>query len=175
MPSSEGLFSPDSEVIEVTVKPVTTHGIGSDDEKRWGLDLSAHFSAFEVNIINQTKEDISFSPLQSTLSGLWKIKKTALTEDESIRYYKEGDARVFNVLIPKSDARIERETKKIKKARLKGSVLKPGAQTRGLLLFKKIYQDRCKRVVLSLEGFRVARTGEKKAFTFEFSCNKEEE
>jgi len=174
MPSSEGTFSPESEVIEVLVKPVTTHGIGSADEKRWGLDISAHFSAFKVEIINRTKEAISFSPDQIFLSGLWKIKKKALSEEESVLYYRRGDARAFNILIPKSDARIQREVKKIKEARLLGGTLEPGGQKSGLVLFKKIYQDRCKKVILTLAGIKVIRTKEKKTFSFEFSCKKEE-
>ena len=174
MPSAEGERSSASDVIEVVVKPVTTHGIGSDDEKRWGLDISAYFSAFEVDLANRTKEDISFFPLQTSLSGLWKIKKMALGEDDSIHYYKGGDAPVFNVLIPKSKRRIKKEVEQIKKARLLGGTLKPGEEKTGLILFKKVYQDRCKRVVLAFEGITVVRTGEKKTFSFEFSCEKEE-
>src|SRR5581483_2422985 len=66
-PISNAPISSDAETIQVVVKPIVTKGIGSEDEKKWGVDLSAYFTSFEVRVINKTKKQIFFNPLQSYL------------------------------------------------------------------------------------------------------------
>ena len=169
---SNAPISSDAETIQVIVKPIVTKGIGSEDEKKWGVDLSAYFTSFEVRVLNQTKKQISFNPLQSYLVDGADQKQSALNEAESILYYKgEGDSVI--TLVPKPNAKIQEETEKIVAARLNEGAILPGEQKDGILLFKKISRDRCQKVSLELNGITVPESGEEKRFSFSFACDNE--
>jgi hypothetical protein len=168
-PISTGPISSDTETIQVVVKPIVTKGIGSEDEKKWGVDLSAYFTSFEVRVINKTKKQISFNPLQSYLIDGTDRKQTALNETESVRYYK-GEGESVITLVPKSNLRTQEETEKILNARLIEGPVLPGEQKDGILLFKKISRDRCQKVTLELNGITVPESGEEKRFSFSFAC-----
>lgn len=171
-PISNAPISSDAETIQVVVKPIVTKGIGSEDEKKWGVDLSAYFTSFEVRVINKTRKQISFNPLRSYLIDETDQKQTALDEAESLRYYKgEGDS-VFT-LVPKPNAKIQEETEKILMARLNEGPVLPGEQKDGILLFKKISRNRCQKVTLELNGIAVPESGEEKRFSFAFACDSE--
>lgn len=148
--------------------------MGSDDEKQWGFEISAYFSAFEVAVQNNTKEEIRFAPAQSYLLVGATEKFQALKEDAAIRYYKAGDDPSRFVLIPKSKKRVEEEIKHIKAAWLTGGSILPNQQKKGLILFKKVKHDQCDRVTLNLEGITLAASGMRKPFSFSFSCKEEE-
>jgi hypothetical protein len=170
MPTSEGKNVSGRESIQVIVKPITTQGIGSEDEKRLGIDLSKYFTAFEVVLANETKETLSFSLSKTYLRIEAEEEHRPLNETESIQYYKEGDDPTRIIFFPKSKKKMAREIEKIKAARLKDGELAPGDRKEGLILFKKIGQDHCRDVVLTLEEITVIKTGEKKRFSFPFSC-----
>ncbi len=170
-PTTIGKNVPMREAIHVVVKPIATQGIGSEDEKRLGIDLSSYFTAFEVSIVNGTKETISFSPLNVYVQLESGQKLHVLDEEHSIRYYREGDDPSRIALFPKSKKKVQGEIEKIKKSRLIGSDIAPGRQNNGLVLFKKVSHKRCREVILTLEKITVVRTGEKKSFSFPFSCN----
>ena len=171
-PTVKGTTAPENEVIQVIVKPITTQGFGSEDEKRWGVDLSAYFTAFYVTLVNRTKEAIAFDPRNAVLLDDSGEKRVALNRTESIRYYREGDDPSRVVLIPKSKARINEEVAKIDAARLTGGRIGPGGEKSGLILFRKVRRNQCRSVLLALEAVTVIRTGEKKRFTFPFSCGR---
>jgi len=171
-PISNAPISSDAETIQVVVKPIVTKGIGSEDEKKWGVDLSAYFTSFEVRVINKTKKQISFNPLQSYLIDGTDQRETALNEAESLRYYK-GDGDSVITLVPKSNGKIQEETEKILTARLNEGPVPPGEQKDGILLFKKISRDRCQKVTLELNGITVPQSGEEKRFSFSFACDNE--
>lgn len=170
IPTAEGKNTGGRKVIQVIVKPITTHGIGSEDEKRLGIDLSRYFTAFEVVLANQTKEAISFSLSKIYLSIEEEEEHLPLNETDSIRYYREGDDPKRIILFPKSKKKMAREIEKIKAIRLKDGDIAPGDRKKGLILFKKVGQDHCRDVALTLEDITVMRTGEKKRFSFPFSC-----
>ncbi len=170
MPTAEGQNVGGRETIQVIVKPIATQGIGSEDEKRLGIDLSKYFSAFEVVLANQTKEAIAFSLSKVALTIESEQALFPLNEAESIRYYQEGDDPTRIVWFPKSKKKMAREIEKIKTNRLTDGEIAPGAQKKGLVLFKKVGQDHCRDVVLTLEEITVMKTGEKKRFSFPFSC-----
>lgn len=170
LPTAEGKNAAGTEVIQVIVKPITTHGIGSEDEKRLGIDLSDYFTAFEVILVNQTKEAISYSLSKTYLSVEGEQDQLPLGEAESIRYYREGDDPTRIILFPKSKKKMAQEIDRIKIARLRGGDILPGDRRKGLILFKKISQDHCRDVVLTLDDITVTKTGEKKRFSFPFSC-----
>ncbi len=172
-PLASGPISSDTETIQVIVKPIVTKGIRSEDEKKWGVDLSSYFTSFEVRLINNTSKQIIFNPLHSYLIDEKDQRRTALDEKESIRYYIKGDGDSVMTLVPKSDAKIEEETKKILTARISEGPVLPGKRKEGILLFKKISRDHCQKVTLELNGITVFESGEEKRFSFSFSCDSE--
>lgn len=170
MPTAEGKNAGGREAIRVIVKPISTHGLGSEDEKRLGIDLSDHFTAFAVLLSNQTKEAISYTLSRTYLTIETEQEQYPLNEAESIQYYREGDDTSRIILFPKSKKKMAKEIKKIQVIRLKDGDILPGDQRKGLILFKKVGQDHCRDVVLTLEDIIVIKTGEKKRFSFPFSC-----
>lgn len=163
-PAAEG-----PEIIQVIVKPVVTSGIKSEDEQKWGVDLSAYYTAFEVQIINKTNEEVIFEPTQARLvNGSGQVIQ-ALDEKGTIRYYMNGGGDTVVTLLPKSKAIIEAETKRILQARLKNATIAPGGQKEGLIFFKKVSPEHCKEIALELD-VDVSESGERKEFSFPFSC-----
>jgi len=169
-PAAIGPIANTEEVINVMIKAITTEGFASEDEKQWGVDLSAYFSAFEVSLTNNTLREISFEPLQSYLLIEGNRKLQALGEAAAEKYYREGDDPSQFVLVPISEEKMKRELKRIKAAHLPGGILGAGQQRKGLLFFKKLKTDHCNKVALQLEGIRVVKTGKKKTMVFDFSC-----
>lgn len=157
------------EIVQVVVKPVVTSGIKSEDEQKWGVDLSAYFTAFEVRIINKTNEEIIFEPTQARLVDERGQVVKALDEKGTIRYYMTGGGDPVVTLIPKSKAIVEEETKRILQARLKSATIIPGEQKEGLIFFKKVSPEHCQEIVLELD-VAVGESGERKEFSFPFSC-----
>lgn len=157
------------EIVQVVVKPVVTSGIKSEDEQKWGVDLSAYFTAFEVRIINKTSEEITFEPTQARLVNESGLIIKAFDERGTIRYYMNGDGDPVVTLIPKSKAIVEEETRKILQARIKSTTLTPGGQKEGLIFFKKVSPEHCQEIKLELD-VAVSESGERKAFSFPFSC-----
>jgi hypothetical protein len=172
-PTSEGPLSSDTETIQVVVKPIVTKGIRSEDEKKWGVDLSSYFTSFEIHVINNTNKEIIFNPLQSYLIDEKNQRRAALDEKESIRYYTNGEGEPVITLVPKSDVKIQEETEKILRARLIEGPILPGKRKEGILLFKKISRDHCQKVILELNGIAVSENGEEKRFSFSFACDNE--
>jgi hypothetical protein len=172
-PIAKAPVSSDTEVIQVVVKPIVTKGIRSEDEKKWGIDLSSYFTSFEIRVINNTNKQISLNPLQSYLIDEMNQKRSALDEKGSIRYYLNGDGDPVITLVPKSKAKIQEETEKILTARLMEGPISPGKQKEGILLFKKISRDHCQKITLELNGITVSESGEEKKFSFSFACDKE--
>ncbi len=169
-PAARGPSASTEEVINVMIKAITTEGFASEDEKQWGVDLSAYFSAFELALTNNTLREISFNPLESYLLIEEDEKLQALDEAAAEKYYREGDDPSRFVFVPISEKKMVRELKRIKAARLTGGALKAGQMRKGILFFKKLKTDHCNQVTLQLEGIRVVNTGKKKPMSFEFSC-----
>lgn len=161
----------ESELIQVTIKPVITKGIHSEDEDKWGVDISAYFTAFEVKVVNHTLEEISYDPSLSRLVNEKGQSRQALSEDQSIRYYENGDAEAVITLVPKPRGMADAEMQKIKVARIPSGKISPGGRKEGLLLFKKVRAEECDKLNLELNGITVVESGEVKAFSFPFTCN----
>jgi hypothetical protein len=155
--------------ISVWVKPVDTAGLGSEDRKRWGMDLSAHYTAFEVKVGNHTQEEFTFDPEKVTLTDRIGRSQAPLNEQESISYYTTGGRKSFFTLWPKSSGRVEEETRKIVLNRMVLAALPPGEGVEGALYFRKISPRSCTEMVLTFP-FTMPKTGEKKEVTFRFSC-----
>jgi hypothetical protein len=173
-PTSGGSSASGSEVIRVFVKPISTTGFGSEDKLKWGVNLSTHFTAFDVRIMNNTRKEIAFEPLQAFLIDGQNREHASLDRKETIRTYREEDQRTRFSLIPKSEFQIGKETDIIQNGIISGGVIQPGSQKEGLLLFKKISAEHCQTVVLTLKGITVVETKENKRFSFPLSCEEKE-
>ncbi len=156
--------------LQVRVKPVVTSGFFAEDKERWGMDLSAHYTAFEVQVKNQTPKAITFDPGKATLTDQRARVYTPLDEKESIQYYITGGRRSFFTLIPKASKRMDEETQKIIANRMVAGIVPPGGVEDGLLYFKKVHPRYCAEMVLTLPLI-VVETREEKKMTFSFSCN----
>ena len=152
----------------VRVKPVVTD-LFSEDRKRFGMDLSAHYTTVDVQVNNQTGEAVRFDPSDTTLTDRRGRVYAPLGEKESVAYYRTGGWRPVWTLLPKSSAREERETQTIVVNRMVGGELPPGATGGGLLYFEKIHPKYCGEMTLVLP-FTVVGTGEAKTVTFRLSC-----
>ncbi|MFQ5579624.1 MAG: hypothetical protein ACE5FZ_03355 [Nitrospiria bacterium] len=170
MPTSGGPNAFGPEVIRIIVKPINTKGFASEDKKRWGVDLSAHFTAFNVQVVNNTPKEILFEPLNAFLADDKNQKHPSLDREESIRTYTEGDQKTLFTLIPRSKWQIGRGADKIQSGYITGGVIQPGGRREGLLLFKKLSNEHCQKVILTLEGITVIKTKEEKRFSFPLSC-----
>lgn len=168
-PVEKPLTSGESETIQVIVKPVITSGIQSEDEQKWGVDLSAYFTSFEVRIINRTNEEITFEPARSRLINEVGQIIPELDEKGTIQYYMNGGGDTVMTLVPKSRAIVDEETRRILLARIREGIIMPGGQKEGLLFFKKVSPKHCQEVVLELD-VAVSGNGERKGFSFPFSC-----
>ncbi|MFY9269123.1 MAG: hypothetical protein WAO55_05160 [Candidatus Manganitrophaceae bacterium] len=165
----QGAAQTNSEVIQVVVKPVITSGFQSEDEEKWGVDLSAYFTTFEVKIINKTSEEIAFDPDRARLYQGEESVFPVLNGKEAVQYYMTGSGEPVFTIFPKSKAIVEAETKKILEARMEGGIIAPGEKKEGLIFFKKISPRQCKELVLKL-SVAVTGSGETKEFSFPFSC-----
>ena len=169
VPQPSGPSEP--EVIQVVVKPIVTKGFGSEDERKWGVDLSAYFTAFELRVRNRTSQEIFFNPSLARLMDEKNESRSPLNEEESLNHYQTANGNPIITLVPKSRERVEEETRKIKEARLSSGAIAPGGQKEGILLFEKISPARCGTVILELNGITVVESGEVKKFSFPFVCD----
>jgi hypothetical protein len=163
--------STDEEVIQVVVKPIVTKGFRSEDEQKWGIDLSAYYTAFEVRVINRTGKEIFLNPSLARLTDETNESHAPLDEKESIQHYMKGNGDPIITLVPKPRGVVEEETGKIINARLAAGTILPGKEKEGLLLFNKISPQHCRKVVLELNGITVVLSGERKNFSFQFACD----
>ena len=152
----------------VRVKPVVTD-LFSEDRKKFGMDLSAHYTPFEVQINNQTPRAVRFDPSDATLTDRRGKAYAPLTEKESVEYYMTGGRRSVWTLLPRSSAREEKETQTIVVNRMVGGELPSGETGGGLLYFKRIHPKYCGEMTLVLP-FTVVGTEEAKTVTFRLSC-----
>ena len=160
--------------IQVMVTPVVTSGIGSEQRARYGVDLSAYFTAFEVRVVNRSKSRLTFDPRAFTMSltgAVWH----PFDEEESLAYYRRGtlqDGKSI-VLVEKPYATIRKEMDRIVSLRLKPGSVEPEQSAQGLIYFKKVSPEACGKITLDIRGVTVVSTGEGKNFRFSFSCPKE--
>jgi hypothetical protein len=148
-----------------------TKGFGSEDERKWGADISAYFTAFEIRVVNRTSEEISYDAALARLTDDGGRSRSALGEEESVRYYEMGDGDPVMTLVPKPKGLAQEEIKRIKAARIPSGMIAPGGKKEGILLFKKIRPEECKKVILELNGITVNESGEVKDFSFPFTCD----
>lgn len=161
--------------IQVLVTPVFTTGIGSEQRGRFGVDLSAYFTAFEVKLINRSRNDLTFDP-QSFMLVSGDEHQHPLDEEESLTYYRGGTTGGEKplTLIEKPYGTIRQEMDRISLLRMKAGSVAPDQIAQGLIYFKKVPPRACRKLTLDIAGVAVEETGEEKNFRFEFACPAED-
>lgn len=170
-PMTQAPLPPNSEIIQVIVKPIVTQGIHSEDERKWGVDLSAYFTPFEVRVINHTPAEIFYDAALARVMDETNQSHAPLSEEESIQYYQTGNGKAIITLIPKPKGVVREEIERIKSVRIPSGRIAPGGKKEGVLLFEKMTSKGCRKVVLELNGITVTESGEVKKFSFPFTCN----
>lgn len=172
-PAKEENIPEGKEYITVYARPVYTKGFFSEDKKRYGIDLSSYFTAFEIKIVNKTERAVRFDTSKAELIDSNKVVYNALSESEGIEYYKSGDTGSDKtvVLLPKSMKLVEGDIARIKKINMPNEItIQKGGERGGIILFKKLKEESCKGITLKIAGITIEELNEGKEFEFRFVC-----
>jgi hypothetical protein len=157
--------------LRVSIRPVITTGFRSEDRKQFGVDLSAHFTAFYVEIQNGLSREVWVDASNIFLQISDQPPIQAFSESESIEYYHRGDReRPVLILVPKPRKMEKQEIAKIMEMRLKPATLPPGSRHSGLVYFKKIPDQQCEKVFLRIGDVQVEGETDPRQFQFGFNC-----
>jgi hypothetical protein len=160
-----------SNEVVVEIKPVDTSGFRNPEQERLGIDLSAYYTAFEVTFRNGTSRVVNLDSRDAVLLDDDQKTYTVLSVGESLDYYQSGGMPgEKTVVIPKSLAVGKDEMEKIRRLRLKSGEIPPGGTETGFLLFRKVPEDKCHQISLSLKGVRISGEDRNREFRFGFSC-----
>ncbi len=152
---------PSKRQVLVDILPIDTFGFGNAQKKRFGMDISRFFTAFEVEVKNRTDRPVEMDPLASVLTFSAGQTQSPLSMEEALRYYRET---------PRTVAAQEREEAIIRKLTLTGQNIQPGEAAKGIIYFTKVPPGECRMVKLALNGVRVSGEEQGRLFRFEFLC-----
>ncbi len=172
-PSREEKVPEGKEYITVYARPIYTKGWFSEDKKRFGIDLSSYFAAFDIKIINKTNRTLNFDKNRAGLVDSMGTTYAPLGEGEGVEYYKSGglgsDKAI--VVLPKSRKIAEEDIERIRKIILPDRVnIGKGEEKSGIILFKKLKGESCKGITLKIRGITVEGSEQEKEFEFRFVC-----
>ncbi len=157
--------------LKVSIRPVVTTGFRSEDRKQLGVDLSAYFTAFYVEIQNGLSREVWVDASKIFLQISDQPPVQALSESESIEYYHRGDQeRPVLILVPKPRKMEKQEIAKVLELHLKSATLPPGSRHSGVVYFKKILDQQCEKVFLKIENVQVEGEEAPRQFQFGFNC-----
>lgn len=157
--------------LKVSIRPVVTSGFRSEDRKQFGVDLSAYFTAFYVEIQNGLSREVWVDASKFFLQLSNQPPVQALSESESIEYYHRGDqGQSVLILVPKPRRMEKQEIAKILELHFKSGVLPPGSRHSGVVYFRKILDPQCERVFLKIADVQVEREETPRQFQFGFNC-----
>lgn len=157
--------------LRVSVRPVVTKGFRSEDREQFGIDLSAYFTAFYVEIQNGLSREVWMDAAQIFIEEADRPPLQALSESESVEYYRYGDQpRPVMILIPKRRKLEKQEIEKVRSLHFKSATLPPGSQHRGVVYFKKVSDQHCQGVWLRMDHIQVEGEDQPQQFRFRFNC-----
>ncbi len=157
--------APGASDVVVHVRPIDTR-LGSEDRRQYGVDMSAYFSAFLVNVENRTAHDLGVDLSPSTL-GESGSGTAVLSDDDMVRTYRRGGMNESAVeLVAKAPAVVKRDMERIRAARMTATRLAPGGRTEGVLLFQPPTAAGCVPSVLTIRGIEIL--DEPQVLEFEF-------
>jgi hypothetical protein len=158
--------------LKVSIRPVVTTGFRSEDRKQFGVDLSAYFTAFYVEIQNGLSREVWMDASKISLQVSDQPPVQALSESQSIEYYHRGDqTKPVLILVPKLRKMEKQEMAKILDLHLKSATLPPGSRHSGVVYFKKILDPQCEKVLLKMAEVQVEGEEAPRQFQFGFSCS----
>ncbi|GEM_PF-1719247 len=164
--------NPLSHQLKVSIRPVVTTGFRSEDLKQFGVDISAYFTAFYVEIQNGLSREVWVDSSKIFLQIPDRVPVQALSESESIEYYHRGDQeQPVLILVPKSRKMEKQDIAKILELHLKSATLPPGSQHSGVVYFKKILDQQCEKVFLKIADVQVEGEETPRQFQFGFNCS----
>lgn len=140
----------------VQVRPLDT-SLGSEDRRRYEVDLSAYFSSFLVTIENRTSHPLAVDLASSTLQEASAQPREVLTDDELVRTYRygrEGSGSGGIELVPKAPAMIKLELERIRAVRSGAVTVAPGDQIEQVLIFRPVAAG-CGQSLLTIRGVEV--------------------
>jgi hypothetical protein len=140
--------------VMVQVRPLDT-SLGSEDRRRYGVDLSAYFSSFLVTIENRTSHPLAVDLASSTLQEASVQPREVLTDEELVRTYRHGREGSGGIeLVPKAPAVIKLELERIRAVRSGAVTVTPGEQIERVLLFSPVAAG-CGQSLLTIRGVEV--------------------
>ena len=173
-PSGTGhteIANPQAQQLRVSVRSVVTTGFGSIDREQFGVDLSAYFTAFYIEIQNGLTQGVFVDASKIFIQIAGQTPLRALNDSESIEYYRRGDQpQPVVTIIPKLRKLEKQEISKIKELHFESSTFSPGDQGHGVVYFKKIQKSQCQEVLLSMTGIQVNGEEIPREFQFRFTC-----
>ena len=138
----------------VQVRPLDT-SLGSEDRRRYGVDLSAYFSSFLVTIENRTSHPLAVDLASSTLQEASAQPREVLTDEELVRTYRYGREGSGGIeVVPKAPAVIKLELERIRAVRSGAVTVAPGDQIEQVLIFRPVAAG-CGESLLTIRGVEV--------------------
>jgi len=171
-PSPKTVSSQTSRALTILLTPVQTSSFNSPDRERYGLDVSAYFTAFDLELINHSDQTVSFDSQQIYLIDAQEKRHLSLSEEEGIEYYRFGDPGPGGavVLLSKPLTLMREEIQQIRQLHIRSASLRPGETHRGVVLFKKISEDQCHDLHIHIQGITFTETGISKDADLAFTC-----
>jgi hypothetical protein len=161
--------------LTILLTPVETSGFTSPARERYGLDVSAYFTAFDLELINHSDQTVNFDSQQIYLIDAQGKRRPSLSEEEGIEYYRFGDPGPDGavVLLSKPLTLMREEIQQIRQLHIRSATILPGENHRGVVLFKKISGEECHNLHVRIQGITFTETGMSKDVDLAFTCENE--
>lgn len=171
-PSPETSTQQASTALTVLLTPVDTSGFASPAKAQYGFDVSAYFTAFELQLVNQSNQPVRFESQEISLIDAHGKRHQALTDEESVDYYRYGDLGPDGavVLLSKPLTMMRAEIEQIRRLHIRSATLLPGETHRGMVLFKKIRRDQCHNIHVRIQGITFTEVARSKDVDIAFTC-----
>lgn len=156
--------APNGHDVVVQVRPLDTR-MGSEDHRRYGVDLGAYYSAFVVSVDNRASHALTVDLSSSTLQEASGRVLAVLTDEEVVRSYRSGGGHEGIEVVSKAPAVIKQEMERIRASRAAPATLPPGGRAEGVLLFSPV-TGACGELVLTVKGIEVVEDGRRFEFQF---------
>ncbi len=136
------------------------------------MDLSAHFTAFDLTVLNKSPSPFDIDLQNILLIGDDAIKHYPLNPEESIRYFRKKEEKEDGavILISKPFLQMKKEIEIIQQLHFQSGSVEPGEKKGGVLFFRRLPLDQCSNVRLVVGGMSVGEGLEERKVTFHFSC-----